>query len=213
MGNNIIGITGKKRSGKDSIADYLIDNHGYTRYAFADPIKRGLMEMFGFTDEQMWGSEQDKETVDPRWGISPRRLVQITGTELYQFDLPKYLREGEFPWGRGVWTRKFKLWYLDELEENPNLKVVISDVRYPHEEEIIHGLNGTMVKVIRPSLGESTDQHSSETDIDLIIPDITLINDGTLEELFAKVEDEVIPYQYKKTSQSDENSDRNLNSK
>lgn len=188
MKTNIVGVVGRKRSGKNTISDYLVKNYGYVEYSYAEPIKRGCKEMFGFTDAQLWGTEQDKEAVDPRWGISPRRMLQLLGTELLQFDIHNHTKDGEFPIGRSVWVRKFRLWYLDEKEKNPNLKVVISDVRFLHEEEVLHGLDATIVKVIRPSI-ISIDGHASETELEKIIPDITFINDGTIEELYTKVED------------------------
>ena len=41
----IIGLTGYAQSGKDSVADILVKNYGYTRIAFADPIRKLLYEM------------------------------------------------------------------------------------------------------------------------------------------------------------------------
>ena len=43
----IIGITGKKRSGKDTISEYFEKKYKFTRNAFADPIKGVCREMFG----------------------------------------------------------------------------------------------------------------------------------------------------------------------
>ena len=88
----IISICGIKRSGKDTIAEYLIKKNNFKRYSFADPIKQGLIKMFGFTEKQMWGDTEDKEAIDPRWGISPRKMMQIVGTELFQFDIHKHLK-------------------------------------------------------------------------------------------------------------------------
>lgn len=61
MNTNLIGIIGKKRSGKDTISDYLIKNYGYQKYGFADPLKRGAKEIFGFTDEQLWEHKNKKK--------------------------------------------------------------------------------------------------------------------------------------------------------
>jgi hypothetical protein len=189
--NNLISITGLKRSGKDTIAEYIINNYGYVRYSFADPIKRGLIEMFGFSHEQMWGDEKDKETIDPRWNVSPRKMLQIIGTELFQYDIHKYMNEDEFNVGRNIWVLKFKYWYLKERETNPNLKIIIPDLRFIHEEKILKELNATIVKVIRTNTNNS-DAHASEVEQDSIKPDIIINNDSSLDDLYKKIENEIV---------------------
>ncbi len=189
MKNKLIGIVGQKRCGKDTIADYLIKNNLFQRYSFADPIKRGAMEMFGFTEAQMWGSAEDKETIDPRWGISPRRMLQLMGTELFQFDITTHLTENEFPIGREVWVHRFKLWYEDQskkLTTNDSFNVVIADVRFKHEAKAIREMGGEIWRVERPSI-ISSDLHASEKEQLEINADVTIINDSGLEELYQKI--------------------------
>ena len=144
------------------------------------------MAMFGFTEAQMWGSTEDKETIDERWGISPRKMLQLMGTELFQYDIQKYMSEGEFPVGRKVWVQKFKLWY----EEQDRGNIVIADVRFPHEANAIREMGGEIWRVERPSLTE-VDEHVSEKEQDLIVADVTIINDGSLSELHNKIKDVV----------------------
>jgi len=184
----IIGIIGKKRSGKNTIGDYLVKNHNYVEYALANPIKYAIMAMFGFTNNQLWGSEEDRETIDPRWGISPRRMMQIIGTELFQYDIHKHTKEGELPFGKTIWVHKFKLWYEEELIKNPNIKVVITDIRFKHELEALKELNAYVIKTIRPE-SNLIDEHISEKELEDLNPDEFIINDGTLEELYKKIED------------------------
>lgn len=192
---NIVGIVASKYSGKDTIADYLIANKEFTKYSFADPIKYGAMAMFGFTKEQMWGTDKDKETIDPRWGISPRKMLQLMGTELFQYDIHKYLNEGEFPVGREVWVYRFKLW-VEELKNSETDKIfgstqrniVIADCRFPHEAKVIKEMGGEIWRIKRPSL-ISTDTHGSEIELEEIIPDNIIINDGSLEDLYRKIDE------------------------
>jgi len=85
----IIGLLGKNRVGKDTFAEYLIQNYGFVRYAFADPIKEIARILFNFTQEQLYGNQ--KEEIDNRWDISPRQFFQKFGTEIMQFDIYKHL--------------------------------------------------------------------------------------------------------------------------
>ena len=39
MATAILGLVGRKQSGKDTFAQRLVEEHGYTRLAFADPLK------------------------------------------------------------------------------------------------------------------------------------------------------------------------------
>lgn len=192
MNIQLWGITGKKRSGKDTVAELLINKYNFQRYSFADPIKKAAMEMFGFSHEQMWGSAEEKETVDSRWNISPRRMLQLLGTELFQYDIHKYLNEGEFNVGRAVWVYRFKLWFEEEKEkhikENKDFKIVISDVRFIHEVEAIRNLGGQILEVSRPSIS-SVDTHASENELDSIIPDFKFMNNGTIDDLYLKIDE------------------------
>ena len=117
----LIGIIGKKQSGKDTIADYLVQNKGFIKYSYAFPLKNGAMEIFGFTKEQVYGDL--KEVVDPEWGVTPRKVLQIMGTELFQYDLQRHIPEFANI-GRTIWVKRFSQWY----KNNNDKDVVIADV-------------------------------------------------------------------------------------
>lgn len=176
----IIGIIGKKRSGKDTTGDYLIQKFNFKKYSFAAPLKRAAMEIFGFTDEQVNGDL--KEVIDERWGVTPRNVLQVMGTELFQFDIQKHIPEFQ-KIGREIWVKRFQLWYQ---ENNITDNLVITDVRFQHEVDIINKMGGVVWKVVRPSLS-SIDEHPSEREMDLITgyTDV-IINDGTLTDLYTK---------------------------
>jgi hypothetical protein len=63
----IIGITGKAGSGKDTVADILVKDHGFVRIGFADVMKRFCAEVFGFTDEQLFGPSSERNRPDHRF--------------------------------------------------------------------------------------------------------------------------------------------------
>lgn len=66
---------------------------------------------------------------------------------------------------------------------DPKNKWVVTDVRFPNEAQAIREAHGLVLKVVRPSLGVPTDEHPSETSVDLIEPDFIIENTGTLVDL------------------------------
>ena len=65
MKTYIIGVSGKKQSGKSSICDFLADEYNSSDikiYSFADPLKRFCIDSMGIKEEQCYGSDDDKNT-------------------------------------------------------------------------------------------------------------------------------------------------------
>lgn len=63
----IIAIAGQAGSGKDESANFLCDQLNLKKMAFADPIKRFGFHVFGFSEDQLWGSSSKRDEVDPRF--------------------------------------------------------------------------------------------------------------------------------------------------
>lgn len=179
----LIGITGVKRSGKDTIGEYLCETRGFTRLGFADPLKVACKAIFSFTDEQLYG--KDKETRDEYWGDSPRLFMQVVGSELFRETLPKFCKNvGSDIWVKSL-ERKMNVLYTDNPRTNN--KFVITDVRFPNECKFISEMGGTMIRVNRPQK-KVTDVHASEQHVKTMKVDYEVENDGTLKDLFVKVE-------------------------
>ena len=87
------------------------------------------------------------------------------------------------------WVECMKVKYLNELKKNPDTNICLADVRFHNEVDTIHKLGGIVVKIDRPGFGNN-DCHESERNIDLIKNyDHKIVNDGTLEDLYKKVDD------------------------
>ena len=183
----IIGISGKKQSGKDTISDYLINKYNFIKYGFADPIKEIAKIIFNFSEEQLFGSQKD--IIDPIWNIKPRDFFQKFGTDYGQFVFPDHFPEiFKDENKRTLWVKVFKSWYLKKIKENPGIKIVINDVRFNHEFDIIQELGGYIIKVIRPNT--LNDSHISENELDNRDSEDfnnIIFNNGTKEELFDKI--------------------------
>lgn len=63
----LIAISGNAGAGKDTAADILVDDYEYVRISLADPIKRFGKRIFGFSDKQLWGPSEFRNTPDGRY--------------------------------------------------------------------------------------------------------------------------------------------------
>jgi hypothetical protein len=188
----ILGICGKKRSGKDTAGEYLIEKYGYVRYAFGDPVKDVCRVMFKFTEEQLYGDK--KEVLDERWGISPREAFQKIGTDFCQHAIHKIIPDitGEVR-TRHFWTKHFEIWLDEQVKINPDIKVVITDVRFKHEAKVIKKLGGSVLKILRN--GVPKDDHISETELENVSASSIVENNGTLEDLYKKLDlEDSVPF-------------------
>ena len=171
----IVGLLGKARSGKDTFASFLIEDHGYTRFAFADPLKAAALEVDPIVDTlddgywrlseevSIYGWEQAKERAEVRG------TLQRLGTAM----------RGVNP---SIWLDATM---IPAREANAAGKaIVITDVRFPNEAEAIRDAGGVLVRIERPSL-TSTDQHVSETLMDGYDVDAIISNGLNLESLRA----------------------------
>jgi dephospho-CoA kinase len=172
----LIGITGYKRSGKDTVAQIMVQHSNFERYAFADTIKAGCKVLFDWNDDHVYGDL--KEEIDPRWGVSPRQMLQIFGTEIFQYGIPKLFPEYAKIVGRSFWVKRT----FAEIEKNKDTNnIVIPDVRFHHEVDAIRARGGLIFKVVRS--GYKSDGHESEEHIKEIDADYTILNNDTLEQL------------------------------
>lgn len=58
----ILGISGKRESGKSLLASYLEHYHGWVRFSLADELKKKCMADFKLLPNQLWGKEKETPT-------------------------------------------------------------------------------------------------------------------------------------------------------
>jgi len=188
----IIGITGKKGSGKDTLADFLSLERKYRateKISLAFDLKRVAQSLWDLDFLQCHDPVR-KEEVDPRWGLSPREIMQRFGTEVARSIHPD------------TWVRRTIATMIDHYSfRDPFAHVrpdvfLIPDVRFLNEVSVLREfaensrregkrVTTVIVRIERPSL-ISTDLHSSEQEMDKIEPDFTVLNDGSPGELHGK---------------------------
>jgi hypothetical protein len=176
----IIALVGKKRAGKDTVANYLQQRLNFVRYGFADPIRNMCKDIFLWNDDWI---ENHKEEIDYRWGISYRQVAQKIGTELFQYRLREELPEFDQVVNNKLWVKRF----IELYRMNPEKKYVISDCRFEHEEIELRNLGAIFIRILRKDTDTVQDNHPSETYIDSIKYDYILNNDADKEYLYTQV--------------------------
>ncbi len=153
----ILGICGQKKSGKTFTAEllkHLFELHGvkFEKRAFAAPLKEACRTMFLFTDDQLYGDDDIKNQVDPRWGVSPRFAMQTLGTEYGRDTIRK-----------DIWIKRMELEV--ELLESKGFHTLIDDVRFLNEAEWVRSMGGTIIGVQSEESLSADDQHPSEKEM------------------------------------------------
>lgn len=175
----LVGLIGKARSGKTTLATYLADRWGFEVVGIADPLKTAVetaLRQFPPPDHpKAADSVWENRTPFTRW------LLQWVGTDLLRaFELNTLLVD----LARDRLTRRSRLW------------VVVPDVRYPEEAELIRELGGTIWLVERSGATEPIEygaNHASEQGPTVIRPDRVLQNpEGRPEVMFREAAEIVI---------------------
>jgi hypothetical protein len=204
----IIGVCGLIGAGKDTIADYLTNFHGFRRESFANSLKDAVSAVFGWDRTMLEGrttqAREWREQVDPWWAerlgiphLTPRWILQNWGTEVCR----KSFHDD-------IWIAS-----LENRLRSSTDDVVISDCRFPNEIKAIKAAAGRVVRVVRGAEPERYDAavsynrgpngnstwslsgrkleqsgvHASETAWIGTQFDMVLDNNGTLDDLYQQV--------------------------
>ena len=173
---HLIALSGYARSGKDTVAAYLVEEAAYQRVGFADSLREvalaldPMIPMTGFTTvprhlvsviaEFGW---EDAKDLFPE----VRRILQRLGTEV-----------GRGFFGDDVWVNLA----LGKV----NGRTVFPDCRFPNEAEAIRSRGGEVWRIVRPGF-EPVNGHPSETALDDFEFDFTIVNDTSIDDLYRLV--------------------------
>ena len=204
----IIGVCGFIGSGKDTIADYLVNVHGFRRESFANTLKDAVAAVFGWDRVLLEGRTKEarewREQIDPWWAerlnipnLTPRWVLQQWGTEV--------CRKG---FHDDIWIASVE----NKLRRSKD-NIVISDCRFPNEIASIKNAGGVVMRVVRGpepvwyGIALQHNQGSEQANIQLMNLkihasetawvgtkfDYVLDNNSTLDSLFSQVETVVHP--------------------
>lgn len=164
-----VGICGRAGAGKDTVAGILISvclTRGVAceRIGLADKVKAICAELYGFSHEQCHGALKD--TVDPRWGFTPRFAFQRMGTEVAR-------------------TIHADTWVNYTLEKMRDGITFIPDVRFPNEAAAIRKAGGIIIGVQNYRVDAAVVEHSSEDSARALIEtaEIRFPNHATIDAL------------------------------
>jgi hypothetical protein len=154
----IIGISGRKQSGKSTCADYIANivkqnNKVCKIYSFADPLKQDIcMNILGLTEQQCYGTDDEKNTLtDTYWDnkqLTARELMQFVGTDIFR-------------------KMQSQVWVNATMNKIKNDKVdiaIVADCRFPNEVSKIIENNGVVIRLTRDLFHSD---HVSEVALDL----------------------------------------------
>ena len=163
----IIGITGKKFSGKTEASNCLKD---FKSINFKDSLIEEIKENFPdlLRELALIYRMADIKTL---FDIKPplvRLLLQNYGTNVRRKDSENY------------WVAK----WLDKIDISDN--IIADDVRFLNEANAIKDVGGIVIRIVRPSV-KSIDTHISETEMDKIEPDYEIINSSNKEYLQSEI--------------------------
>lgn len=203
--SKIIGIAGWIGSGKDTVADYLVNTRGFKRVSWAGTLKDAVAAVFHWDRELLEGKTKEarewREQVDTWWAkrlgiphLTPRWTLQQWGTEVCRTNFHN-----------DIWIASVECALRSSADD-----VVISDCRFPNEFKSVKQMGGSSWWVHRGPMPEWYNVgyqaavhnnaecvrqmndiyriHSSEWSWIGTEFDSQIENNGTLDELFAKVD-------------------------
>jgi hypothetical protein len=167
------------QSGKSEVARILRREYGYTLVKFADPLKdmtRVLLAHMGMYPNQIEKyieGDRKEETIEfGRCQTTARRIMQTLGSEW-----------GRDTIGKDLWVSLAQV-KINELIGRGQ-RVVIDDMRFPNEYEMIRQNEGRIIRVERRGniRRSALTDHQSEGQLDTFKFDATIFNNGSLADL------------------------------
>jgi hypothetical protein len=204
MSRKVVGFVGFMSAGKSTAANFLVEDQGYKSVAFAGALKDAVAAIFSWPRELLEGdtleSREFRETVDPVWQsrigdlpmlkgrpVTPRLILQLMGTDILRNHFHT-----------DIWV----LSVMKKIESDTTNSFVITDARFKNEIALVRSIGGKIVRIRRerepiwfdvakynpedmPTLYPNV--HASEWNWVSMEPDFTVENDGTLEDLRARI--------------------------
>ena len=215
--SRLIGLGGKLRAGKDAVGDYLEEKHDFVKMGMSDALNEALLKINPWIPVPSGMSDREETFlpyahiheavgyVEAKKNPEVRRLLQVLGTEVGRDMIDpdvwvsiaeKKIREH---WANGKSVVITAMRFPNEIEMLTRLGGLSVWVERPDAERLSNGLEaeagrGTSDRVSEGLTGsqEAIQGHASENSVSSNDFDYVLVNDGTLDQLYRKVEKRLI---------------------
>lgn len=167
----LIGLSGKKQSGKSTAALHLDEQHSFCIHAIATPFKI-MLQVLGIPFEALEDAKLKEQTLRELdilpIDISPRTIMQSAGD-----------------WGRKtihpqLWSMSVEMRIRESAKRHE--RQLVTDIRTEDEAKLIRNMGGIVAHIDRPGL-TNNDQHLTEQGIKYRQGDIKISNDKGINEL------------------------------
>lgn len=184
----LIGLHGKPRVGKDTLAAHIIKRFNLLRYGPSVPLKDTVAAMFDIPRHYL-DSDEHKDLVDPFWGITYRQMAQKVGKE-----------SSRDVFGDDIWLRHVekKLKEIEaagpddgnpygDFDRAPHYDgIILADIRYENEVHWVKKHGGDVIFVLRNNAPKSSDTgHVVDKGLPADLADILIYNNGSIQEMYA----------------------------
>lgn len=171
----LVGVCGKAGAGKDTIADYLINQYKFKKISLADPIKRIVKDVFVLDDHTVYDRIAREQPLEQWNDWSVRKLLQFVGTELFRKNIDD-----------GIWVKS--LWY--RVKSDPTSNYVVPDIRFPNEMQYlaVNCPNFFTIKVERDGCNGNVGIKGHESEAYDLETNYLLKNNSAFEDLYRSVD-------------------------
>lgn len=176
---HVIGLTGPLGSGKDTVADLLCTHAGAHKMAFADALRAEIVDAYCIEHIYLTRRETKEH---PLSGLALARCLDtaFVGRMLMQhqarqdgpldLDAPRSPRQIMQWWGTeyrraaqpGYWVSKAAQHIRWRHKAMGDRLIVITDVRFPDEANLVRFLGGQIWQITRPGCEVAPGAHASE---------------------------------------------------
>lgn len=200
----LVSLSGKARSGKDTLADYLIANKGFTKVSFAGPLKELTSQAFNIPLKELYDDKKDDQYSESKFIHTHKLELFLDGlNEIYPFN-PHIKEKIVFTWAGKPYKSHRQLMqilgdvgrtgineniWVDCLVSNvdTNQNIVCCDARFPNERTALKEIGAKLVLINRAGETIIDDSHASENSFEGLY-DLIIDNNSSKEELLSKAD-------------------------